>query len=693
MRRYLPALLSLAVLCPALLSGPREAAGAPVLEASDLLLIPPSEASIQIGNMYADGGVSALVIANGAGPATDLSGTLQPTFQYVPSSNASTYDGGSTYTGVAGVRAACLDAYNANWNFQPMTSGGTSGFYAADGYAGGTVGIGYATSTEYGQSTFGGVTLCGTSYVVMREAYFGDANLDGAVDLRDLAAWQRGFLAGGSSATWASGDFTYQGTVTLNDYKLWQAAYYGAPGSHPLCPTGPVTADPYTWTGATSRWSTGSNWSGGSAPWQPGLQVTFGNSGASPTVDLGSSSGVAGELIFNGSVSTTIKTTGYGTLTLDNGSNAAGIVLAGSHSISAPMQLNSNLIVTTSLQSDLLTISGPMADGDYGSSGLIVTGDGTLLLSASNTYSGGTTIYAGTLQLGDGLANNGYVQGDILNQSRAGGLVFATATAQTFSGTISGTGSLIAAGSGKLTLTSTHNSYSGGTSVTGGTLALPAGANVLGTGGILVENANAVLSFANGATLGGNLTVQSGGELAGPGGGSSTLLVAAGKSVTILGGGHLVPSLAAPLSVSTLVAGGVMRLNSGTGLDFNFAAPGTCDLVEASGSGNSLVLGSGGDTLSVTALPGFAAGDYVFLKAVAGATLTDNEPQANWLIDGNSRFTYTVVGPNDHGGIAGEIYLKVSAVPEPGTLALLAAAAGCGLAAARRRRRRGQGRG
>jgi autotransporter-associated beta strand protein len=619
---------------------------------------------------------------------------VYPTFQYIPSYNASSYKGGSTYTGVAGVRAACLDAYNANWNFQQTTSGGTSGFYAADG-AVGTVGIGYMTATEYGQSTFGGVALSGTSYVVMREAYVGDANLDGAVDLRDLAAWQRGFLAGGSSATWASGDFTYQGTVTLNDYKLWQAAYYGAPGSHPLCPSGPATADPYTWTGATRNWSTGSNWSGGHAPASPGNQVTFGNSGASAVVDLGNGSPTVGEIIFNGSVSTTIQSTGFGTLILDNGANTAGIVLAGSHSISAPVQLNSNLIVTTSLRSDLLTISGPMADGDYGSSGLILTGDGTLLLSASNTYSGGTTIYAGTLQLGDGLANNGSVQGDILNnQSSAGGLVFAPATTQTFSGTISGTGSLGAAGPGKLTLTSTANSYSGGTTVTGGTLALPAGANVLGTGGILVENANAVLSFANGATLGGNLTVQSGGELAGPGGGSSTLVVATGKSVTISSGGHLVPSLATPVSVSTIIAAGVMRLNSGTDLDFNFAAPGTCDMVEVSGSGNSLVLGSGIDTLNITALSGFATGQYPFLEAVAGATLTDNEPQANWLINGNSSFTYSVVGPNDHGGIAGEIYLEVSAVPEPGTLTLLAAAAACGLAAAWRRwGRRGQGRG
>ncbi len=95
-------------------------------------------------------------------------------------------------------------------------------------------------------------------------------------------------------------------------------------------------------------------------------------------------------------------------------------------------------------------------------------GTGTLVLTASNTYTGGTTVTAGTLQLGDGTANNGYIRGNILNNSA---VVFANPAAQTYSGVISGSGSLTEVGTGTLILTAS-NTYTGGTTVTAGTLQL-----------------------------------------------------------------------------------------------------------------------------------------------------------------------------------------------------------------------------
>ncbi|SFG86832.1 autotransporter-associated beta strand repeat-containing protein [Methylobacterium gossipiicola] len=115
-----------------------------------------------------------------------------------------------------------------------------------------------------------------------------------------------------------------------------------------------------------------------------------------------------------------------------------------------------------------LTLSGAIATG---SGGLIQTGRGTTILTGTNTYTGGTTISEGRLQIGDG-GTTGSIQGPVVTN---GTLVFERSDAVTFAGAISGSGGLEQQGTGTLTLTGA-NTYAGGTLVSAGTL-------VIGDGG------------------------------------------------------------------------------------------------------------------------------------------------------------------------------------------------------------------
>jgi autotransporter-associated beta strand protein len=106
-----------------------------------------------------------------------------------------------------------------------------------------------------------------------------------------------------------------------------------------------------------------------------------------------------------------------------------------------------------------------------GTSGLAKVGPGTLTLTGVNTYIGGTTISAGTLQMGDGTAgHDGSVAGSIVNNAA---LVYNLNGNQTYSGLINGSGSLTKTGNGTLTLAA-PGAYSGPTVISGGVLKLQA---------------------------------------------------------------------------------------------------------------------------------------------------------------------------------------------------------------------------
>jgi autotransporter-associated beta strand protein len=117
------------------------------------------------------------------------------------------------------------------------------------------------------------------------------------------------------------------------------------------------------------------------------------------------------------------------------------------------------------------TLYSGVLSGNTGAGGALTKiGTGILTLTGANTYTGATTISAGTLQLGDGLTTNGSIAGNSIVDTAA--LIFANPNALTYTGVISGTaGTVTKIGAGTLTLIGT-NTYTGATSVNAGTLAL-----------------------------------------------------------------------------------------------------------------------------------------------------------------------------------------------------------------------------
>ncbi|MDP1694590.1 MAG: autotransporter-associated beta strand repeat-containing protein, partial [Candidatus Woesearchaeota archaeon] len=161
-----------------------------------------------------------------------------------------------------------------------------------------------------------------------------------------------------------------------------------------------------------------------------------------------------------------------------SGTTAGSIAGSGSYLLGAKQ-------LTAGGNNDTTEVSGVIS-GAGGS--LIKTGAGTLTLSGLNTYSGGTTISAGIVQLGNG-GGTGSIVGDVLNNAT---LAFDRSNAYQFDGAISGNGDLRQNGGGTTVLTAA-NLYSGGTTINAGALQLGNGG---GTGSIVgnVLN-NATLAF------------------------------------------------------------------------------------------------------------------------------------------------------------------------------------------------------
>ncbi|MGX5776916.1 autotransporter-associated beta strand repeat-containing protein [Methylorubrum zatmanii] len=273
-----------------------------------------------------------------------------------------------------------------------------------------------------------------------------------------------------------------------------------------------------------------------------------------------------------------------------------------------------------------------------GTTGLEKTDLGTLILGGANTYTGGTLISGGTLQIGDG-GTSGSIQGDVTNNAT---LAFDRADDTAFAGAISGSGALVKRGAGTLTLAGT-NSHAGGTTVAEGALRIAA-AGALGSGALALQGQGllqASASFSDGRAVSlSPVAGQGGGGVAVDGGETLTLsgVLSGTGALTKSGSGTLRLAGANIYTGATTVASGRLEIAGGASLSDSAA------LTVAAGAGLSLtdadetvgsLFGGGGIALnghcltaSGGAFSGSLSGSGCLTKRGAGTlTLTGSSSQ------------------------------------------------------------------
>jgi autotransporter-associated beta strand protein len=225
-------------------------------------------------------------------------------------------------------------------------------------------------------------------------------------------------------------------------------------------------------------------------------------------------------------------------------------------------------------------------------------GTGTLILTGSLTQSGLTLIDSGTLQIGAG-GTTGSVSGSILNNAS---LAFNRSDDTTFTGSVTGSGSVMKLGTNTLTVTGGLNS-GGGTTIAGGTLRIGNGGNTGSLSGNVINNGALVFdrsansSYTGSVSGTGSFTKAGAGELQLFG----ALTHTGGTNVT---GGALrvrgsITGLTTLSSGATLIvnAGGSTRFVNGDGATVSNFGTIQTPLV-TTGQAATIALGDAGNTIN-----------------------------------------------------------------------------------------------
>ncbi len=270
------------------------------------------------------------------------------------------------------------------------------------------------------------------------------------------------------------------------------------------------------------------------------------------------------------------------------------------------------------------TLSSSDASGLTGKSTVGLFGTGTVVLAGPNTYSGGTVIAQGTLQVGAGGAAGSLGTGPVANY---GALVFNRSDNALFSNAISGVGSVTQAGTGTLTLS---NAMVGGPLTT------------------LAQTGNGALVLTGSNTFGGSLIIGQGTVSvngSGPGGSPySSLYLGGPAGVAAMNFNTAGTWTIATSSGSFIVGGTGAAADTGAGA-FNMNA-GTINF----SAGNYFTLGNGGNTC----YGAFTQSGGTFSVVNSEGVRIGEGGLGSWLQTGGTFISqrYFVVGGNGSSGTA-----------------------------------------
>ncbi len=599
-----------------------------------------SAGTLQLGNGGTTGSIVGDVTNNGAlvfnrsnelslAGAISGSGTLSQvgTGTTTLSGNGAAFSGGVAVTngslrvnGLLGNSASTMTVSNGGRLGGVGTFGGSvsvgDGGVLAPGNSPGTLTItgnlslagGSVLDYEFGQRGVMGSPLNDLTVVG------GNLTLDGTLNVSALAG-----------STFGPGLYrviSYGGTLTDNGLVLGtqpagsaNSVVTAIPGQVALLNAAGVTTD--FWDGGTAPRNNGKI-DGGDGIWQ----AATGNDNWAHATGVVNGPYAAGTFaVFAGTP---------GTVTVDN---SLGAVVSGGMQFATSGYVLQGQPITLAPGSNILRVgdgSGPGADYVAtidselaGAGGINKTDLGTLVLTGANTYTGGTTLSAGTVQIANdgnlgapsgGLIFNGgtlrttagFTTARATTLQSAGGTIETQSGVLTHNGTVDGTGALVKAGIGTLVL-GADNTYTGGTSITAGTLQLGNGGTTGSIVGDVTNNGALVFNRSNALTYGG--AISGSGTVTKLNGGTLTLTGASSYSGgTFLKGGQIA------VGHSTALGSGALAMDEGTTLGFATDGLNLANAVQLTGSGGSRI-----DTGTFTeTLSGIVSGVGAFTKNGSG---------------------------------------------------------------------------